>query len=138
MSVRKAHLPDADPDERPASFEGNTGRSYEFDSAAGEVVVNRVWFHANESVIGPSTGSYRVTSAKLARQPAVALPHRDPRGLRRLHDAPTRLCNALDQQESTLRRQPRILVDVHSGLRSGLPMVGNQQFPRPTPDEQPS
>jgi hypothetical protein len=74
----------------------------------------------------------------ITRQPAVALPHRDPRGLRRLHDAPTRLCNALDQQESTLRRQPRILVDVHSGLRSGLPMVGNQQFPRPTPDEQPS
>jgi hypothetical protein len=32
-------------------------------------------------------------------QPAIALPHRDPRGLRRLLDAPARLCNALDQQE---------------------------------------
>src|SRR6516225_8668829 len=43
----------------------------------------------------------------ITRQPAIALPYRDPRGLRRLHDAPARLCNALDQQEATLRRQPR-------------------------------
>src|SRR5215472_13470541 len=63
---------------------------------------------------------------------------RSTRDLSRLRDAPARLCNASDQQESTLRRQPRILVDAHSGLRPGLPMVGNQQFPRPTPGEQPS
>ena len=35
------------------------------------------------------------------RQPTIALPRRYPGGLRRLYDAPARLCNALDQQEST-------------------------------------
>ena len=45
----------------------------------------------------------------IPRQPTIALPRRYPGGLRRLYDAPTRRCDALDQQESTLRRQPRIL-----------------------------
>ncbi|MBV8335524.1 MAG: hypothetical protein JO358_08820 [Alphaproteobacteria bacterium] len=37
----------------------------------------------------------------ITRQPAIALPHRDARGLRRLREAPASLCNAFDQQEST-------------------------------------
>ena len=98
---------------------------------------------ASRTVLAAVRGRAAITQTRrplgaITREPAIALPHRYPRGLRRLDDAPARLCNALDQQESTLRRQPRILVDVHSGLRPGLPMVGNQQSPRPTPDEQPS
>ena len=46
--------------------------------------------------------------------------------------------HAAHHEESTTRRRPRILVDVHPGLRLGLLTVGNHQFPKSVPDEQPS
>src|SRR5512132_2724229 len=42
-----------------------------------------------------------------------------------------------DHEESTVRRRPSILVDVHSELPAWLLMADNHQFSKPAPDEQP-
>jgi hypothetical protein len=84
-----------------------------------------------------SSAERHYPAGSVPRTPAIRLTPRQPGAARRLRDTPALLCDAFNQEGSALRRQPRILVDVHLGLRRGLPMVGNQQFPRPTPDEQP-
>ncbi len=68
-----------------------------------------------------AVGQRRWTAASVARQPAIALPLRNSRRFRRVSNPPTLLGYPPHQQESTLRRQPRILVYVHPEiLRSGL------------------
>jgi len=52
-------------------------------------------------------------------------------GLRRLRDGPAALRDAFNQEVSTLRRQPRILVDVHLGLRTGRWRLATNSFPAP-------
>jgi len=74
----------------------------------------------------------------VSRAPPVSLAGRQTGGLRRLRHRPAVLRDPFNQEELTLRRQPRILVDVHLGLRPGLLVLGNQQFPSPAADEQPS
>jgi hypothetical protein len=46
--------------------------------------------------------------------------------------------DAAGHLESTVGRAARIFVDVHPGPRLGSLAVGNHQFPKPAPDEQPS
>src|SRR5208282_3209679 len=61
----------------------------------------------------------RRTATAIAGQPVVGAAGGQSGGLRCLRHRPALLCDALDQQESTPRRQPRILVEVHPG---GLPI----------------
>jgi hypothetical protein len=81
----------------------------------------------------------RRTTAAIPRQPAIPLPLRYAGGFGRLGHPPTHRRDPLHQQESTLRRQPRILVNVHPGVCSDHLCEGrNPQPDRTSPDEQPS
>jgi len=85
-----------------------------------------------------AVGQRRGAAAAVARQPAIALPLRNPGRVGGIDYPPTLLGDPPHQQVSTLRRQPRILVNVHPGdppIRSGCP---NPQPDRASPDEQPS
>jgi hypothetical protein len=56
----------------------------------------------------------------------------------RFQHPPTQLVDPSHQQESTLRRQPRILVNVHLGDPPVTAASRNLQPDRTSPDEQPS
>jgi len=85
------------------------------------------------AAVGQCTGG----AAAVARQPAIALPHRNPGRVGGIDYPPTLLGDPPHQQDSTLQRQPRILVNVHPGdppIRSvcvpthnltGLPRMNN-------------
>jgi hypothetical protein len=62
-----------------------------------------------------AVGQRRRATAAVARQPAIALPLRDPGRVRRLRYRPAMVFDPLRQQESTWRGQPRVLVNVHPG-----------------------
>ena len=57
----------------------------------------------------------RCTAASVPRQPAIALPFRNPCRDRGPGNPPAATLNPLHQQESTWWRQARILVNVHPG-----------------------
>ena len=82
-------------------------------------------------------GQCRGAAAAVARQSAVALPHRNPGRVGGIDYPPPVLGDPPHQQDSTLRRQPRILVNVHpadppirfvwvpSHSLTGLPRMNN-------------
>jgi hypothetical protein len=57
----------------------------------------------------------RGPAGTVARKPAVRLPVRQSRSAGRRPHSPALICDPLHQQESTLRRQTRILMHVHPG-----------------------
>ena len=57
----------------------------------------------------------RLTATAVAGQPVIGRAGRQSAGLRRLRHAPALLRDSFHQQGSTLRRQPRILVEAHPG-----------------------
>src|SRR5437762_11953220 len=67
-------------------------------------------------------GQRRDTAASVPRQPAVALPFRNPCRHRSRGKPPAATLNPLHQQESTWWRQARILVNVHPGRSSDTPV----------------
>ena len=56
-----------------------------------------------------------LTATAVAGQPVIGRAGRQSAGLRRLRHAPALLRDSFHQQGSTLRRQPRILVEAHPG-----------------------
>ena len=62
-----------------------------------------------------AVGQCRCTAASVPRQPAIALPFRNPCRYRGRGKPPAATLNPLHQQESTWWRQARILVNVHPG-----------------------
>src|SRR5438067_8891757 len=60
-------------------------------------------------------GQCRYAAASVPRQPAIALPFRNPGCYGGRREPPAATLNPLHQQESTWRRQARILVNVHPG-----------------------
>ena len=69
----------------------------------------------------------------IPRQPMIRATLRQTGGQRRIGNLPTLCFDPQNHQESTLRRQPRILMDVHPGLRH---RVGWRRNPSLTPQTQ--
>ena len=76
----------------------------------------------------------RRTTTAVAGQPVIGTAGRQSGGLRRLRHAPALLRDSFYQQESALRRQQRILVDVHPGgppiMSVSVPTHSLTGFPR--------
>ena len=76
----------------------------------------------------------RRTATAAAGQLMTGTAGRHSGGLRRLRHAPALLRDSFHQQESTLRRQPRILVNVHPGdphiMSVSVPIHSLTGFPR--------